>query len=179
MLGKSSPLKLLPELKQKRGKKGRILKQKLRNRVAAEKKEERLKIEAQKATALAAKKLAQAARRLVTVQRKALPKGPNSQQGAVLTRARTLDDYLGARKNPLSKSSNGSESVSSPPLSEEDGGVPKLAPVRRGKVQPTRKGAQKGEGYYVEQATIDNSDVDEPRPAFTDVNDFSINDCHF
>ena len=156
----------------------RNLKQELRNRVAAEKKEEKLQIAAKKAEALAAKKLAQAAKKRVIVQRKALPKGPNSQQGA-LNGASTLDAYLGVRKNPLPESSHGSESVSSPPLSEEDGGVPKLAPVRRGKVQPTRKGAQKGEGYHVEQATIDNSDVDEPSPAFTDVNDFSIHDCDF
>ena len=140
-----------------------------RKRAAAEKKQA-------KAAAVAANKKKQAARKHLSIQRKALPKGANRQQGAVLNRARTLDGYVGLRQNPLSEGASGSEAVSSPPVSDLDGGLPSLAPVRQGKVQPPRKSSQKDDGYYVEQATIDNSDVDEPTsPAFT-MADFSIND---
>ena len=107
----------------------------LRDRVAAEKKQV-------KAAALAAKKIQQAARKRLTIQRRVLPKRSNREQ-ATLDSSGTLDAYLGIRKEPLSEGSNGSESVSSPPLSEADGGLPNLAPVRQGKVQPPRKSAHK------------------------------------
>ena len=147
-----------------------------KQRVAAEKKVERQQIAAKKAADVAARKKIQAARKRVTIQRKAVPKRPNRQQGT-LNGSGTLDAYLGLRNNQSTERSHGSEPVSSPSESEdEDGGVPQNAPVRQVKVQPPRKGAQKGEGYYVEQATIDNSDVDDPKPAFTDIDEVSIND---
>ena len=111
----------------------------------------------------------------MTIQRKALPKGANRQQGALLNSARTLDGYVGLRENPLPGGSSGSESVSSPPVSDADRGLHNLAPAKQGKIQPTRRSAQKDDGYYEEQATMDTSDVDEPSPAFT-MADFVIND---
>ena len=139
-----------------------------RKAAAAEKKQA-------KAATVAANKIKQAAKKHLSIQRRALPKGANRQQGALLNRARTLDGYVGLRKNPLSEGASGSESVSSPPVSDADGGLPSLAPAKQGKVQPPRRSAQKDHGYYEEQPTMDTSDVDEPSPAF-DFADFSINE---
>ena len=94
------------------------MKQKLRNRVAAEKKEERQQLAAKKAEALAAKKKLQAARKRVTVQRRSLPKGPNKQQDT-LNGASTRNAYFGARKKALTERSHEDESVSSPSLSDD------------------------------------------------------------
>ena len=138
-----------------------------RKRVAAEKREE-------KAAAVAANKIAQAAKKQVNIQTRVLPIGANSQQGALLNKARTLDGYVGLRTNPLPGSSTASDTVSSPPLSDADKSIPNLAPARQGKVQPTRKSSQKDSGYYQEDPSMDTSDPDEP-PVFT-MHDFSINE---
>ena len=83
------------------------------------------------------------------------PKGTNRQQGT-LQCAGTLDAYLVARKKPLTERSHGAESVSSPSLSDGKEGSLQFASAKQGKVKPTRTGAQKRKGYYVEQKTIDN-----------------------
>ena len=152
-----------------------------RKRVAAEKREV-------KAAIVAANKIKQAAKKQVTIQRRALPKGSNSQKGAVLNRASTLDGFVGLRQNPLPGSSSASESFSSPLLSEADESIPNLAPARRGKVQPTRKSSQKDSGYYQEDpsmdTSMDTSDPDDPSPdpVFTMselfINDFVIFDLN-
>ena len=67
-----------------------------RKRVAAEKREV-------KAAAVAANKIKQAAKKQLSIQTRVLPKGANSQQGALLNKARTLDGYVGLRQNPLPK----------------------------------------------------------------------------
>ena len=144
-----------------------------RKRVAAEKREV-------KAAAVAANKITQAAKKQVSIQRRVLPKGSNSQQGALLNRARTLDGFVGLRQNPLPGSSTASESVSSPPLSDADEGIPNLAPARQGKVQPTRKSSQKDSGYYQEDpsmdTSMDTSDPDDPSPAVFTMSELFVND---
>ena len=110
----------------------------------------------------------------MTVKRKALPKGTQRQQGS-LNGSRTLDVFLLPRNQPLTERSHGAESVSSPSLSNGEGGSLNVATAGQGKVKPTRKVAQKRKGYYVEQATFDKSDVDEPE-APVDSDDFSLDD---
>ena len=139
-----------------------------RKRVAAEKRQV-------KAAAVAANKIKQAAKKQLSIQRRILPKGANSQQGALLNKARTLDGYVGLSQNPLPGGSSASETLSSQPVSDADEGVSHFAPARQGKVQPSRKSSQKDSGYYVEQPTMDTSDGEDPSPAFT-VADFKVND---
>ena len=135
-----------------------------REKIAAD----RAAAKAAKAEALAAKQSEKAARRSVSVKRRAIPEGSQRQQGS-LGGSGTLDAFLVPRNQSLAQQSHDAESVSSSSKSNGKEGSLNPATAGQGKVKPTRKAAKKDEGYYVEQPTYDDSDVDEPD--YVDVTD--------